>query len=71
MGGGLLAVDLFETEDGYTVNEVNHTMEFRNSIETTGVNIPALMVDHIIAQARAHASIQIPVQHGNYAYSQV
>ncbi len=51
MGGGLLAVDLFETEDSFTVNEVNHTMEFRNSIETTGVNIPARMVDHIIAQA--------------------
>ena len=51
MGGGLLAVDLFETEDGFTVNEVNHTMEFRNSIETTGVNIPALMVDYIISQA--------------------
>jgi hypothetical protein len=26
-------------------------MEFRNSIETTGVNIPARMVDYIIAQA--------------------
>ncbi len=51
MGGGLLAVDLFETEDSFTVNEVNHTMEFRNSIETTGVNIPARMVDYIIAQA--------------------
>ena len=51
MGGGLLAVDLFETEDSFTVNEVNHTMEFRNSIETTGVNIPARMVDYIIEQA--------------------
>ena len=59
LGGGLLAVDLFETDDGLTVNEVNHTMEFRNSIETTGVNIPALMVDHIIAQAKA--SRQLPV----------
>ena len=48
MGGGLLAVDLFETEDGFTVNEVNHTMEFRNSIETTGINIPAHMVDYVI-----------------------
>ena len=40
MGGGLLALDLFETENGLTVNEINHTMEFRNSIDTTGVNIP-------------------------------
>jgi [lysine-biosynthesis-protein LysW]--L-2-aminoadipate ligase len=51
MGGGLLAIDLFETDDGFTVNEVNHTMEFRNSIDTTGMNIPARMVDHIVETA--------------------
>jgi len=45
VGGGILAVDLFETEGGLSVNEVNYTMEFRNSIETTGVNIPARIVD--------------------------
>ncbi|MFL7868222.1 MAG: lysine biosynthesis protein LysX [Anaerolineales bacterium] len=52
MGGGLLAIDVFETADGFTVNEVNHTMEFRNSIDTTGVNIPARMVDYVITQSR-------------------
>ena len=52
MGGGLLAIDVFETDNGLTVNEVNHTMEFRNSITTTGVNIPALMVEFVLAQAR-------------------
>lgn len=52
LGGGLLAIDLFETEEGLTVNEVNHTMEFRNSIETTGVNIPARMVDYVIEIAK-------------------
>ncbi|MBI1854416.1 MAG: lysine biosynthesis protein LysX, partial [Chloroflexi bacterium] len=31
VGGGLLALDLFETENGFAVNEINHTMEFRNS----------------------------------------
>lgn len=51
MGGGLLAIDLFETADGLTVNEVNHTMEFRNSIATTGVNIPARMVDYVVETA--------------------
>jgi len=45
----LLALDLFETESGYTVNEINHTMEFRNSITTTGVNIPARMVEYVLA----------------------
>jgi [lysine-biosynthesis-protein LysW]--L-2-aminoadipate ligase len=52
IGGGLLAIDLFETESGLTVNEVNHTMEFRNSIATTGVNIPALMADYVVKQAK-------------------
>jgi len=49
VGGGLLALDLFETESGYSVNEINHTMEFRNSIATTGVNIPARMVEYVLA----------------------
>jgi len=51
IGGGLLAIDVFETENGFSVNEVNHTMEFRNSIATTGVNIPALMVDYVVKSA--------------------
>ena len=45
VGGGVLAVDLFENDGEFSVNEVNYTMEFRNSIETTGVNIPAKVVD--------------------------
>ena len=51
VGGGVLAVDLFESKDSYLVNEVNYTMEFRNSIETTGVNIPDKVVDHVISCA--------------------
>ena len=50
IGGGLLAIDLFETTNSLVVNEVNHTMEFRNSIETTGVNIPQRMVEYVLAQ---------------------
>lgn len=48
VGGGLLALDLFETDNGLTINEINHTMEFRNSITTTGVNIPEKMVDFVL-----------------------
>jgi [lysine-biosynthesis-protein LysW]--L-2-aminoadipate ligase len=55
MGGGLLALDLFETENGLSINEINHTMEFRNSIATTGVNIPEKMVDYVLAQAKVMA----------------
>jgi [lysine-biosynthesis-protein LysW]--L-2-aminoadipate ligase len=58
MGGGLLAIDIFETADDFTVNEVNHTMEFRNSIATTGVDIPARMVEYACEMA---ARGQIPV----------
>jgi [lysine-biosynthesis-protein LysW]--L-2-aminoadipate ligase len=50
VGGGLLALDLFETENGLTINEINHTMEFRNSIATTGVNIPQRMAEYILAR---------------------
>ena len=55
VGGGLLAFDLFETENGLTINEINHTMEFRNSITTTGVNIPQKMVAYVLAQALVKA----------------
>ncbi len=48
VGGGLVAVDLVEdTQRGLLVLEVNHTMEFRNSIEPTGVDIPARMIDFV------------------------
>ena len=47
---GLLAIDLLETPDGLTIIEVNHTMEFRNSIHTTGINIPQHMVDYLLQQ---------------------
>lgn len=52
VGGGVLAVDVLEGEDGFLVNEVNYTMEFRNSIDTTGVNIPDKVIDYVVAQAR-------------------
>ena len=47
MGGGVLAVDLFEQDGGFLVNEVNYTMEFRNSIDVTGVNIPERIVSYL------------------------
>jgi [lysine-biosynthesis-protein LysW]--L-2-aminoadipate ligase len=59
MGGGLLAIDLFETANGLVVNEVNHTMEFRNSIETTGVNIPALMVEYVLSQVGVSSGVTV------------
>jgi [lysine-biosynthesis-protein LysW]---L-2-aminoadipate ligase len=50
VGGGVVAIDLFEDADGrLLVNEVNYTMEFRNSIDTTGVNIPGRIVEYTLA----------------------
>ncbi len=57
IGGGLLAIDLLEDpQRGLLVNEVNHTMEFRNSIATTGVDIPARMVDYVLQAGRQSGS---------------
>lgn len=52
VGGGVVAIDVLEGPDGLLVNEVNYTMEFRNSIDTTGVDIPAKVVDHVVGVAR-------------------
>lgn len=61
VGGGLVAVDLLETADGrLLINEVNHTMEFRNSIATTGVDIPGRVVDYTLAVARQRGETPCP-----------
>lgn len=53
VGGGVVAIDLLEDADGrLTVNEVNYTMEYRNSIDTTGVDIPARIVEYAASVAR-------------------
>ncbi len=52
VGGGIVAIDVFESENGLLVNEVNYTMEFKNSIETTGVNIPAKIVNYVVKVGR-------------------
>jgi [lysine-biosynthesis-protein LysW]--L-2-aminoadipate ligase len=48
VGGGVVAVDLLESERGLLVIEVNYTMEFRNSIDTTGVDIPGKIIDYVM-----------------------
>jgi [lysine-biosynthesis-protein LysW]---L-2-aminoadipate ligase len=53
VGGGVVAIDLLEDREGrLLVNEVNYTMEFRNSIDTTGVDIPARIIDYVVAAGR-------------------
>jgi [lysine-biosynthesis-protein LysW]--L-2-aminoadipate ligase len=53
VGGGVVAIDILEHPDGrLLVNEVNYTMEFRNSIDTTGVDIPGRVVDYVLQVGR-------------------
>lgn len=56
VGGGILAIDLLEDpEHGLLVNEINATMEFRNSIAPTGVDIPNAMLDYVLSGIREEA----------------
>lgn len=48
VGGGILAMDVFETDDGLSINEINHTMEFKNSELPTGVSISGAIVDYCL-----------------------
>lgn len=49
--GGILAIDLLEDPHrGLLVSEVNHTMEFRNSIAPTGIDIAAQIAQYVLQQ---------------------
>jgi [lysine-biosynthesis-protein LysW]--L-2-aminoadipate ligase len=53
VGGDAVAVDLLECPArGLLVNEVNHSMEFRNSIEATGVDIPGCVARRVVEIAQ-------------------
>ncbi|WP_291425719.1 lysine biosynthesis protein LysX [Deinococcus sp.] len=60
--GQIVAIDLVEDPKrqnewgGLVVIEINHTMEFKNSVSTTGVNIPRLMGEYalgLLSKAKA------------------
>ncbi len=57
VGGGILAVDVLESPRGLLVNEINATMEFRNSIAPTGVDIAGIVADYALATARGEAAL--------------
>jgi len=47
VSGDVVAIDLFETPKGLLINEVNDTMEFKNSVSVTGVNIPLAIAEYM------------------------
>lgn len=60
VGADLVAVDLLECpRRGLLVNELNHSMEFRNSVKTTGVDIPGLVARHVVNIACAETPIEV------------
>ena len=52
VGGGVLGVDLMETENGYIVHEINHTIEFHATVNVTGINIPKYIVGYLLRKAK-------------------
>jgi [lysine-biosynthesis-protein LysW]--L-2-aminoadipate ligase len=53
VSGGFIAIDLLETPDGrLLVSEANHTPEFRNCIDPTGVDIPGKVADAVLKAAQ-------------------
>jgi len=47
VGGGVLGVDIMESEKGLLVHEVNSTIEFKNTVPVTGVDIPRLIMKYV------------------------
>jgi [lysine-biosynthesis-protein LysW]--L-2-aminoadipate ligase len=65
VGGGVLALDLFEDADrGLLINEINHTMEFHSSVPATGIDIPGKVVDYALAVATAYEETGRPAGAG-------
>ena len=47
--GEILGVDLMESdENGLLVHEVNNTTEFKNTVRVTEIDIPSLIMDHMV-----------------------
>jgi len=41
-----------ESSNGLVVNEVNYTTEFKATTESTGVDIPGMVLDYLVDMAR-------------------
>jgi [lysine-biosynthesis-protein LysW]---L-2-aminoadipate ligase len=53
LGGGVLAIDLIEdSERGFLVNEVNHTMEFHTMQPLSGIDIAGEIVEYAISRVK-------------------
>jgi [lysine-biosynthesis-protein LysW]--L-2-aminoadipate ligase len=55
VGGGFLAIDLLEHEDGLLVNELNYTPEYHGFSEATRISVPDLLIDYLLEVASVRA----------------
>lgn len=52
VGGGVFGVDMMECSEGLVVHEINSTVEFKNTVPATGVDIPGMIVDYALGEAK-------------------
>ena len=55
VGGGFLAIDLLEHEDGLLVNELNYTPEFHGFMDATSIPVADLVVDYLLQVRKTEA----------------
>jgi len=50
LGEGIFGVDIFESENGYLVNEINHTVEFKNIQKTLNIDIGSEIIKYCLGK---------------------
>ena len=53
VGGGILGIDVFESERGLLVNEINHAVEFKGMVAATGADVAGKIIEYAASMARA------------------
>ncbi|MBM5804881.1 MAG: lysine biosynthesis protein LysX [Candidatus Verstraetearchaeota archaeon] len=52
VGGGVFGVDMMEEDGRLVVHEINSTVEFKNTVPATGVDIPGMIIDYALREAK-------------------
>lgn len=52
VGGGVFGVDMMESDRGMLVHEINSTVEFKNTVPATGIDIPGMIIDYALKEAK-------------------
>lgn len=52
VGGGVFGVDMMEDDGKLVVHEINSTVEFKNTVPATGIDIPGMIVEYALREAK-------------------